>query len=379
MLIVYSYPMRNILFQYSSQQVHTGSPRVMMSLIDGLNRACYAPYFLTDNRGDLSRELEKQGTMIIQGKTTSIEKRSLPFNILNILNLIKLLRRHSIALVHINELGWNSELALAAFLIKVPVIFHLHNPETLNKSNINCRIGSKYLFVSNSLADQCNADSVLGRKAIIIYNPISIIKYAKGISLRSSLGIPDGASVVGSVAQISKRKGIDIFINTAAEILKTQPKTWFLVAGPDGTGEEDYAARMRSSVVERGLDKKIIFCGPMDNINNFLASIDIFFLPTRSEPFGMVFAEAMAAKVPVVASNVGGIPEIIPDESYGMTSALDNNDFQKIIITLLGDKNMRESIANKGYERVCSLFSDTIFNNKISQLYESVQANSRWV
>ena len=361
--------MQNILYYYSSQQIHTGSPRVMMRLIEGLDRSCFSSKFLAGHEGDLCRELVNKGTEIIQGETHNIGTRSFYQHISNIRCLIRMLKREQISLVHVNELGWNTELALAAFLGKIPVIFHIHNPETLNKRNINCRIGTKYLFVSHSLARQCDAESRLGGKAEILYNPISVETFSQGKSIRSELGVPDNVHVVGTVAQICKRKGIDIFIATAVKLLKILPDTYFLVAGPDVAGEEDYAAEMRRRVRDEGMDKQFKFCGTRDDINNFLASLDIFFLPTRAEPFGMVIAEAMSARVPVVTSNVGGIPEIIPDRSFGVTADIEDNFFHQIIAKLLTETGRRESMAERGFERVNSLFSDSIFNNRIKQLY----------
>jgi len=364
--------MRNILFYYSSQQVHTGSPRVLMRLVEGLDRSCFVPYFLAGHEGNLSTELEKRGTELVRGVTGQIARNTLHRNLGNILSLMHLLRKHRIDLVHINELGWNSELALAAWLRRIPVIFHIHNPEQMNSRNINCRIGSKYLYVSQALRNQCNASSVVGEKAVVVYNPINVEQFSSGKILRDDLGIKEGNFVIGTVAQICQRKGIDIIIETAKEVIASFPHVVFLIAGPDAAGEEQYASELRRAVSDQGLAGKIRFLGTRDDIPNFMASLDMFFLPTRSEPFGMVIVEAMASKKPVVTSNVGGIPEIIPDESYGVTSDVANNDFANVIRELLNDPNRLKSVAEKGHERAVALFNDKVFNAAINGTYSSV-------
>jgi len=364
--------MRNILYHYSSQQIHTGSPRVLLRLVEGLDRQMFSPCFLADHEGDLCRELRSLGTTIISGSSRSVGKGTLPRNAVNVARHMGLLRAYRIALVHLNELGWNSELALAARLSGIPVIFHIHNPERLSRRNLNCHLGARYLFVSQALAKQCDAPRVLDTRMQVLYNPINVEKFASGRSIRAELGVPADARVVGTVAQICKRKGIDIIIDVAIEILRHRPDVWFLVAGPDGGGEEDYSREMRKRVVARGLERQFIFCGSRDDINDFLASLDIFFLPTRSEPFGMVIAEAMAAGIPVVTSRVGGIPEIITDESVGLLADPENHNFPQLIETLLGDPELLQGTAERGYGQVLSRFSDTIFNSEIRGLYCSL-------
>jgi len=364
--------MINILYYYSSQQIHTGSPRVLMRLVEGLDRSVFTPYFLAASREGLCHELENRGVVPIWGKTGNISKYTLLRNIISTLKIICLLHKHQIELVHINEPGWNSELALAAWLLRIPVIFHIHNPVDLSHKNLNCIIGAKFLFVSKALARQCAADALPSDKVEIVYNPINVNSYANGKSIRRELGVPENDFIIGTVAQIRKGKGIDIIIETAGKVIKEMPDTWFLIVGPEANDEKDFADQMRNRIFELNLEHRIKFCGPRNDIENFLASIDLFFLPSRAEAFGLVIAEAMSARVPVVTSNVGGIPEIIPDESYGVTVDLKNNNIHKIIMKLLSDAESRECISKKSFERVNILFSNIVFNYKISQLYQSL-------
>lgn len=361
--------MQNILYHYSSQQIHTGSPRVLMHLVEGLDRYAFTPYFLASSREGLCHELEKKGTIAVWGKTGQITKKTLPRNIFNILKIIGLLRKHEISLVHINELGWNSELALAAWLLRLPVIFHIHNKEKLSLKNLNCRIGSKFLFVSNALARQCSANALLGNKVEILYNPVKVDSFVNGTSIRHEFGVPENAFIVGTVAQIRRGKGIDTIIETAGKVISKLPNTWFLILGPEAKDELEFAEQLRQRVSELNLGHRVKFCGPREDVANFLASIDVFFLPTRAEAFGMVIAEAMAARVPVVTSNVGGIPEIIPDGTYGVTADIEEKEFHRMIVKLLTETEHGKSIAEKGFERVKTLFSDEVFNLKIRQLY----------
>lgn len=363
---------QNVLFYYSSQQVHTGSPKVLARLIEGLDRTRYAPYFLANRPGDLSRRLAENGTVILSGEVGQVGAATLFDNAANLFRLMRLLKRNRISLVHINQLGWNFDLALAARLLSIPLVFHVHNQEQINLRNLDCRLGSRYLFVSRALADQCDAYRVRPEKTQVLYNPIDIDRFRSGRSIRQELNLPQDAPVVGTVAQICHRKGIDIIVRSARKVLAALPEAFFVIAGPDGLGEERFAQELRAEIAGQGLSEKIRFVGPRDDIEDLLASVDLFFLPTRAEPFGLVFVEAMAAGVPVVASNVGGIPEIIPGEDYGILLDPDSPLYPEVIVGLLGDAGRRGRMAAAAYERARDNFSHSIFNQKIESLYREL-------
>lgn len=362
----------NILYYYSSQQIHTGSPKVLLRLIGGLDRKRHVPFYFEEKGGPLSDSIKQLSVNIIKSVNKQISKENIFENIKNIYSLIKILKQHSIDLLHVNELGWNYELVLAAWLSRIPIIFHIHNLETITRLNLNCLLGSGYLFVSQKLASQCDPTGKLNGKSHILYNPINIDEYKSGRSIRSDLGLPHNNIIIGTVAQISKRKGIDIILDVAEMVLLRSKNTKFVIVGPDAIGEESYANEMRRRVLEKGLSEQIIFLGPRDDVADILASIDIFFLPTRSEPFGMVFVEAMAAGVPVVASNVGGIPEIIPTDEFGVLLDSEYDGYLKVLLELIYNVDKREMISDKAFIRAKDTFSDNIFNLNVEALYTKI-------
>lgn len=364
--------MQNVLFYYSSQQVHTGSPKVLARLIEGLDRTLYAPYFIASRPGDLSRRLAENGTVILEGEVGQVSAATIFNSAANLLRLMRLLKRNKISLVHINQLGWNLDLGVAAKILSIPVVFHIHNHEHINTRNLDCRLGSRYLFVSRALADQCDAYRVHPVKTQVLYNPIDIDRFRAGRTIRQELNLPESAFVVGTVAQICHRKGIDIIVRSAQQVLANVPEAVFVIAGPDGLGEERFAQELRAEIAGKGLSEKIRLIGPRDDIEDLLASMDLFFLPTRAEPFGMVFVEAMAAGVPVVASNVGGIPEIIPGEEFGILLDPESPRYPEVIAGLLVDADRRRRMAAAAFERARDNFSHSIFNRKIGSLYREL-------
>lgn len=311
----------------------------------------------------------KKDVPILVSEHGMISKAGLVKNTFNLKKILQLLRRNKIDIVHINELGYNFELVVAAKILKIPVILHNHNPAVFSRKNINCLFGDKFIFVSNSLIKECKGSENIRNKAEVVYNPIDFEHFSGGKSIRATFGIEENQRVVGTIAQICHRKGIDIFIATAEKVAKSLPDTRFLIVGPEAIGEEAYAAEMREMVREKGLGDTVMFLGPRNDIPDILASLDLFFLPSRAEPFGLVLVEAIAAGVPVVASSVGGIPEIIANRKIGIAMSLDEGAFEEEIVGLLKDENQRRNYSRDAYQYAYEHFSKEKFIDGLNALY----------
>jgi len=362
----------NILYYYSSQQVHTGSPQVLLRLIDCLDRERYRPFFLASQNGKLCQELKKKDVEILNCEQGIVSKRGLFRNIININKIAYLLRINKIDVVHINELGYNFELVVAAKMLRIPVILHNHNPAVFSRKNINCLFGDKFIFVSNSLVKECKGSEMIRNKTEVVYNPIDFDHFSSGKPIRAQLGIEQNQQVVGTIAQICPRKGIDIFIATAEKVAKSLPDARFLIVGPEAIGAEAYAAEMRELIQRKNLGDTVKFMGPRNDIPDILASLDLFFLPSRAEPFGLVLVEAIAAGVPVVASSVGGIPEIIPTREIGIVKSLEEGAFEEEIVGLLKNENQRRCHSRHAFRYAYEHFSKDRFIDGMNAMYQNL-------
>ena len=123
--------------------------------------------------------------------------------------------------------------------------------------------------------------------------------------------------MVGTVAQIVHRKGIDILLETARALLQERKDLVFVIAGPRMESEEEFGRRMLAVAQDPAFGGRVRFLGSRNDIPDVMASLDLFVLPTRAEPLGIVVLEAMAAGLPVIASKVGGIPEMLNSPEVG--------------------------------------------------------------
>lgn len=175
------------------------------------------------------------------------------------------------------------------------------------------------------------------------------------------------AVFVGSLR--GNEKGADIFIKAVKEIEK---RISHAVIVGDGIMREELT-NLRDSL---GLREKIEFAGNVSNVNRYLADAKIFALPSRWEGFGLAILEAMAAKTPVVAANVGGIPEIITDGMDGiLVPPEDPPALAKSMLYLLNNSDIAEQLAENAYRTVTGKFSIETYSKKLNAVYKGLSAD----
>lgn len=155
-------------------------------------------------------------------------------------------------------------------------------------------------------------------KIVKIYNGIQPENYQNnrdgGGQFKAALGLPQGIPLVGTTARLAPQKGLETLLEAARIILDQRDDCFFLVAG-----EGPMREKLEDMVNGLALRENVFFLGRINNIAEFLSSLDVFVLPSLTEGLSISLLEALAAKKPVVASRVGGIPEIIID---GVTGSL---------------------------------------------------------
>ncbi len=155
------------------------------------------------------------------------------------------------------------------------------------------------------------------------------------------------------------------------------PETLLVVVGCAPPGREAYADECRRMVDEMALENHVQFVGYRRDIPNWMRTFDVFVLPTDSEPFGKVIVEAMAAGCPVVTTPVGGIPEIITDESLGaMINPGDVQATADAIVAYLVDRQRANKVGKQACQHVRSHFGMERMITSLQQLYEQLLSES---
>jgi glycosyltransferase involved in cell wall biosynthesis len=187
---------------------------------------------------------------------------------------------------------------------------------------------------------------------------------------RRQLAISPNEKVVLAIGRLSPEKGHRHLIDAVARIVSLAPGSTIRVliagAGPCGT-------KVQEQIDELGLAKRISILGYCADVRPLFSIADLFVLPSLSEGSPNVLLESMAARVPIVASNVGGIPELVSHaESALLVAPADANALAKAIDTLLRDGTKAKQLADVAFERARLMFSPGKYDERMLSMYDHV-------
>jgi glycosyltransferase involved in cell wall biosynthesis len=215
--------------------------------------------------------------------------------------------------------------------------------------------------------------NVSPEKVITIHNGIDTSLFTSHSNtskqqFRKSLGIPDNVLLLGSVGRLHPSKGFSDLISALVKI-KSKLKSVKVIIVGDGK----LSNNLKLQVKYDKLSDAIEFIGLRNDVPDILSALDIFVLPSLWEAFGIAILEAMAAGKPVVATSVGGIPEVVIDGETGiLVPASDPDALANAIIRLIEDEELRVKMGNAGRKRVLKHFTIQKMVNKTEQLYQEL-------
>ncbi len=227
-------------------------------------------------------------------------------------------------------------------------------------------------YIKTSVLNTC---PVREEKVVVMWNAVSpeTYQYNPGDrkSVRKEFNIDPESMVVGFIGRFSPGKGQPEFLR-AAKIIKqqyTQPVT-FLIIGGASYGEAGYENEIREMAKSFMFTDDLIFTGFRKDIPRLLAGMDILAFPSHEESFGNVLLEAMAMKIPVVASNSGGVPDIVLDGETG--TLVPPKNAEKLaagLMELLLNADLRVRYAAAGRERVEKYFNLNFYMDTLERFY----------
>jgi glycosyltransferase involved in cell wall biosynthesis len=184
---------------------------------------------------------------------------------------------------------------------------------------------------------------------------------------KKSLGISSRGLVVGTVGWLLPIKGPMHLLNAMESVWQDYPEATLVFVGKGDMEEE-----LRAKALQMGSSGRVKFLGWRDDIPEIMKILDVFVLPSLNEGMGRVLVEAMAAGRPVVASRVGGIPDLVKHGENGfLVEPGDENGVSAAIKKLLADKIMRDQMGEKG-RIMAQAFSVENMVDKIDSLYASL-------
>lgn len=185
-------------------------------------------------------------------------------------------------------------------------------------------------------------------------------------TIRKELGIAPNDVVIVSTGRIIRDKGFDTLCEIAKRF-RDRPDVKFVVAG-DGAYREEFA----SEIAKTEQEKQVFLLGYRSDVDNLLKSSDLFLICTRHETLCISVLEASRAGLPVVASKVGGIPEIVGDGSGFLVSPDDTDGFVSALEKLIESPDLRSEMGENGKRIVADKFDAAKTERKLDDLYRSV-------
>ncbi len=328
------------------------------------------------SKGPLVEVLRHSGISVIEFNPKGA--LYLPWGIFQLLRLTWFFVRHSFDVVQLHDLYSTLLGVPAAWLARVPVILscrrdlshwwwytprrrrllrHIQNYSTYVIANSQA--------VRNFLVEKEGFDPNLIR---IIRNGVDFERFASIRPSRINLAphLEPQSRLIAVVANMNvETKGHADLIRAAAEVSQKFRDAKFLLIG-DGAER----SRLEAMTADLGLSKTILFLGLRDDVPNVLACCDLFVLPSWSEGLPNSVLEAMAAGLPVVATHVGGIPEIIEDGESGLLVApKDSHALAIAILQLLRNEGLAKHLARSAQERVYAQFNFERLLSELDRLY----------
>lgn len=274
---------------------------------------------------------------------------------------------------------------LAALRMRLPIVSTLHTMPSQDmslKSRMHQEV--EYFCLRHffnmviSVSDEArqfhkDIGKLPDRKTCTIYNGIDLSHFpASPQSDREAVlrefNIPAAATVLITVAVLRELKGIQYMIRALPEILSVHPDLYYLIAGSG-----DFQSALMEEAARVGVSERVVFAGARKDVPALMSASDIFILPTLTEALPTVLAEAMAASLPILASRVGGVPEMVEDGINGkMVAPADPQQLANACTDMLRDPDALVKMGLAGRLIVEEKFNVRVQVDKLQALYQSL-------
>lgn len=302
-------------------------------------------------------------------------KGDLDFGLIS--GLRKLIRLHRPDVVHLHSRRGADVLGgLAARLEKTPVVLsrRVDNPESRWWATVKYRLYDRVITISEGIREVLLGEGVDPSRVICVRSAVVAEEYQHPCdpeAFRREFGLDSDGPVVAVIAQLIPRKGHRYLLAVLPDLHRKFPKLQVLFFG-----KGPLQGQLESTVEETGLREVVLLAGFRDDLARWLGCLDLVVHPSEMEGLGVSLLQAAAAGVPLVASRVGGIPEIVVDAESGvLTDPGDQQALASAVESLLGDKQRRDRLGLGARRRVESLFSVEAMVKGNLKVYEDLLAN----
>jgi len=364
--------MKKVLIINQSSELY-GSDQTLLLLLKNLDKSQFFPIVVLPNEGPLKTALEKLEVQVIIAPVLKLYR-----DMFSLRNLVKFTQDFFSGLATLKKLHklYNFDIIysntfavlIGAFFSKPRKIKHLwHVHEIIEHPKLIAWFFPKMayffsdLIVCNSEATRLNIISREKRnknKCHVIYNGVNHINTTINYK-KSDFGFNENDIIITLVGRISRLKGHYLLLKTFKGTLSANENIKLLFVGSPVPGQEFYLESILNFIKENEIEEKVKIVPFTQSLEEIWNITDIAVMPsTEKESFGLVAAEAMLAKKPVVGANHGGLKEIIINNKTGFLVEPNNEmELSKAIFTLVNNPELRKQMGENGNKRILDHFS----------------------
>jgi glycosyltransferase involved in cell wall biosynthesis len=361
-----------------------GAERDLLAMLTTMNRVEWDPHVACPSGGPLQDILTKARISHHPLVLPPWRKWFSPFvRRLGVNKLRTLLTHLQPALIHVNDIWWVPHTFGAVGHTNprtIPILAHVRQeiePKKVRRYRLD-RVEA-VIAISKQVERALIAGGVAPQRVRTIYSGLDLSRedgkdYDQKAICRK-LGLPNDAVLLGTVANLFPRKGYDVMLRALPAIVRAIPSVHYVIIG---TGDGEYARTLRALCEQLGVARHVHFVGFQEFVKPFLSALDLYVHPARMEGFGIAVIEAMAAGKAVVATNTGGLPEVVEHGRTGLLVATENPEALSVAVaSLLQDKMRREEMGVCGATRVRERFDLKVSVTAMEQVYQNVLAGKQ--
>jgi glycosyltransferase involved in cell wall biosynthesis len=381
-----------ILF-YNHTGTVSGAERVLAMILARLDRDCFDPVVVCPEDSRMMELAAAQGVKTRGLRQLEARFTWRPDRIVNYLisfarvigHARKIVIDESPQAIHANSIRAGLVMSAATLGLRVPVIWHAHDILPRHPLSTAVRLiaavtsNNRILAVSQAVATRFRGIllSPFARRVPIkvVHNAVDLERFQPSADARSEmrcvLNLQNTQPVVGIVGQLTPRKGQLELIKGFAHVAREVPDAMLLVVGEAlFNRDEEYAASLARTVASLGLNDRVRFLGPRDDVPGLMQGLDVLVINSREEPFALTVLEGLASGTAVLATSVGGTPEMIRHGENGwLVDGRNRDELVSGMLRLLRDEGLRRELGSNGRRDAIARFSVDRFMTEILALY----------
>jgi len=358
----------------------SGAERALLMTLRSLDTRVYDPYVLVGTHGEFASQVRALGVPCDIMPIVPLDRAKPVSSSLSIARVAAAALRFRPSIIHANDMPSYQPGGCAARLLGVPVVTHLRFPDGREGYRWFFRPSfSMAIFISESFraeALQEAPDVFPPERATVVYDAVERPRQwtdTERAAQRERLGLPADRPVVAITGQVAEVKGVWEFVEAASRLRDTSAV--FAVLGDDLRTQGAVRREMEARVAALGLADRFTFLGFRGDAPELVQAFDIVAVPSRVEPFGLASLEAMAAGRPVVASRVGGIPEVVRHEQEGLlVPPRDPEALAAGIARLVANPAERTALGERGRQRAEHTFGLPVHGRALQAVYDGLIA-----